>query len=83
MTTLYWITSAAALVGVLLNIRKHVACFWIWAATNAIWTYADLTHDLLPQATLQAVYFGLSIYGIVKWSAGRKEEGIDNGQIAN
>jgi len=66
---LYWLTSIAALIGVWFNIRKHVACFWIWAFTNAVWVYADIQHDILPQAALQFVYFLLSIYGIWKWSS--------------
>ena len=72
MTVLYWLTSLAALVGVWLNIHRHIACFIIWSFTNAVWTYADIVHGLHPQAALQAVYFALSIYGIVKW---RKERG--------
>jgi nicotinamide riboside transporter PnuC len=67
MTLLLWITAAASLVAVWINIQRHVACFWIWAVTNAVWTFADATHGLLPQAALQLVYFGLSIYGIAKW----------------
>ena len=69
---LYWITSLAALAGVVLNIRKHVASFWIWSVTNAIWVYADLVHGLLPQAALMAVYWLLALYGIWKWSAPQK-----------
>ena len=65
---IYWLTSIAALVGVWLNIRRHVACFWIWSVTNAVWVYADLEHGIVPQAMLQAVYFLLSIYGIRAWS---------------
>jgi nicotinamide riboside transporter PnuC len=65
---IYWIASLAALLAVWLNIRRNVASFWIWSATNAIWTYADYTHGLHAQAALQAVYFALSIYGIRKWS---------------
>ena len=37
----YWATSIAALVGVMLNIRRHVGCFWIWTVTNAVWVYVD------------------------------------------
>ena len=73
--TFYWLTSLAALAGVWLNIRRHVGCFWIWAATNAIWTYADMVHGIYPQAALQFVYFLLSIYGIWKWSALRPAKG--------
>ena len=67
MTTVYWITAAASLVGVWLNIRRHVACFWIWAATNATWVYADAAHGLVQQAVVQAVYFAMSIYGMLAW----------------
>ena len=67
---MYWLVSLAALVGVWLNVRKHVVCFCVWAVTNAVWTYADWMHGLHAQAALQAAYFGLSIWGIVRW---RKE----------
>jgi hypothetical protein len=47
--------------------HRHVACFWIWGVTNAAWAYADVTHGLAPQATVQSVYFAMSIYGIARW----------------
>jgi nicotinamide riboside transporter PnuC len=68
MDAIYWLVSLAALAGVWLNVRKQVACFYIWAVTNAVWTYADLEHGLHAQAALQAAYFALSIWGIVSWS---------------
>jgi len=67
MIWIYWLTAVASLLGVWLNIQRRVACFWIWSITNATWAYADAMHGLLPQAALQIVYFGLSVYGIVKW----------------
>ena len=70
---LYWLTALAALIGVWLNIRRHVACFYLWAVTNAIWAVADYRHGLPQQAALQAVYFGLSLYGINRWH-GHPEE---------
>ena len=63
----YWIVSVAALIGVWLNIKKNVACFWIWAFTNAAWLVVDVKHGIYPQAALMAVYLVLSIYGIYKW----------------
>lgn len=65
---IYWLTSLAALVGVWLNVRRRVACFWIWLFTTSVWTYADLAHGLHAQAALQAVYAGLSVWGIWSWS---------------
>jgi nicotinamide mononucleotide transporter len=67
---LYWLISLASLFGVWLNIRKHVAGFWIWAFTNATWAYVDLQHEIYPQAALQSVYFMLALYGICQWSKG-------------
>ena len=72
---LYWMTSFASLFGVWLNIKKRVACFWIWALTNAVWTYADLEHGIYPQAALQAAYFLLALYGILKWSTRSRSKG--------
>ena len=68
MTVLLWLTAIAALVGVVLNIRKHVACFWIWSMTNAVWVYADMVHGIYSQAALQAAYLGLAVYGIYAWT---------------
>lgn len=67
MTTLHWITAAASLVGVVLNIRHDRRCFYIWAVTNAIWTAIDATHGIYAQAVLQAIYCGLAVYGIYAW----------------
>lgn len=66
-STIYWVTACAALVGVVLNIHRNVACFWIWSITNAVWVVADIRHGIYPQAALQFVYFNLSIYGAWKW----------------
>ena len=69
METIYWITALAALIGVWLNVQKHVACFWIWTVTNAAWAWVDYQHGIHAQAALHVVYFCLAVYGIRKWSA--------------
>ena len=65
---LYWLMAALSLAGVVLNIHGYRVCFVLWAITNATWAVADYRHGLPQQAALQAVYFLLSIYGIVRWS---------------
>lgn len=72
MDALYWLTAVAALTGVVLNIHRHSACFAIWAVTNATWAVVDYSHGIHAQAALQAIYFGLSIYGLVKWRSARR-----------
>ncbi len=66
-----WIIAAASIAGVVLNIRKKRICFHIWAGTNLAWTAIDVWHEVWAQAALQAVYFGLAIWGILSW---RKNE---------
>ena len=69
-----WLISLAALIGVVLNVRKQVACFYVWSVTNAYWAWLDLEHGLHAQAALQAVYFALSIWGIYSWSRKVRDE---------
>jgi nicotinamide riboside transporter PnuC len=65
---MYWLVSLAALVGVVLNIRKHVGCFWIWSFTNLVWACVDWSRGLYAQAVLMVVYFLLAVWGIWRWS---------------
>ena len=70
MNALYWVTSVAAMVGVVLNIHGFRAAYGIWAVTNLVWAVADYKHGLPQQACQQAVYFGLSLYGLWQWRTG-------------
>ena len=65
---LYWLVSLAALLGVVLNIRKSAWCFPIWIGTNATWAVVDWTHGLVAQAALMLVYLILAIYGCWRWT---------------
>lgn len=47
-----------------------MACFRIWAFTNAAWALIDWQAGIPAQAALHVVYFGLAVYGIREW--GRK-----------
>jgi len=62
----------AALIGVVLNIKKKTACFYIWLFTNASWTVIDFYKGIPMQGLLFTVYTGLAVYGIVEWK--RKEK---------
>ena len=63
-----WLVSAAALVGVVLNIRKRRECFAIWTLTNASWCVIDWQHGLFAQAALMSIYCILSLWGLWAWS---------------
>ncbi len=75
MEAVYWVTARASLVAVWLNIKQRAVCFAIWAVTNATWAAVDYLHGIYAQATLQLVYLGLSIYGLLKWRS-REERDV-------
>lgn len=62
-----WAITVASLIGVVLNIHKNRACFYIWAVTNFSWMVYDWRIGAHEQSALFAVYFVLAIWGIIKW----------------
>ena len=64
-----WMVAVASLIGTWLNVRGHVACFWIWSGTNVIWATTCFTHDLPAQGCLHLIYLVLAVWGIGRWSA--------------
>lgn len=61
------VATAIALCGTVLNCKKIMACFCLWAVANAMWFGWDVRSGLWPRAILDAVQFGLAIYGIYEW----------------
>lgn len=64
---LTWALTILSIIGVILNIKRHKACFIIWAFTNFAWMVVDWWHGLYSQAVLFAIYFCLAIWGLKEW----------------
>jgi nicotinamide riboside transporter PnuC len=64
-----WSLAVLSLIGVVLNIKRRRECFYIWVFTNAAWTLVDAWHGIWSQATLQLIYFGLAVWGVIEWKA--------------
>ena len=56
-----------SIIGVILNIHKRRECFIIWIATNGLWAIYDFKIGAWEQGILFTVYFGLAIWGLLKW----------------
>ncbi len=67
MKHLMWIVTAASILGVILNIHKKRACFYIWTRTTITWYLTDFCSGAYPQSALFAIYTGLAIWGILQW----------------
>lgn len=65
-----WGLMCLSLVGVVLNVKKNIACFYIWIIANSGWVIIDLKQGLPAQAMLFVVYALTCFWGIYEW---RKE----------
>ncbi len=67
------ILTILSLIGVVLNIKKKISCFYIWFITNASWTIIDFYKDIPAQGTLFFIYTLLAVYGIYEWKKEKVE----------
>ena len=61
-TLLTVVLTISALVGVILNIKKNVWCFYIWLVTNISWAIVDFYKGIPAQGILFTIYAGLAVY---------------------
>ena len=78
----FWVGSFAAvlaIVGVILNNRKKIACFPVWICSNLIicclHTYAAYhgASGMLPLAVRDLVFLALAVEGLKRWRRIEKE----------
>ena len=67
MVIISWITTALALIGTVLNVKKQNLCFWFWLVSNTLWLIYDLYSGLWSRAILDAVQWALALWGIIEW----------------
>jgi nicotinamide riboside transporter PnuC len=73
---LEWILTVLSIVGVILNIKRKVLCFYIWAISNIGWIFLDYKAELYGQAVLFFIYFILALWGIYEWQYKKKDKEI-------
>lgn len=69
MTT--WLITAVCLIGTVLNVKKNVLCFYLWAVGNVAWLVYDLLTGLYSRAMLDLIQLGFALWGIWEWSRNR------------
>jgi len=67
-----WVITVLSLTGTVLNVRKNILCFYLWAVGNIAWLAFDLWSELYSRAVLDAVQLAFAIWGIMEW---RKAKG--------
>jgi len=62
-----WIITAISLTGTVLNIRKNILCFYLWAIGNIAWLFFDIISGLVSRGVLDTVHLIMAIWGIIEW----------------
>ena len=70
--TFTWIITAVSLLGTVLNVKKHIACFYLWGFGNIAWLAFDLWSGLFSRAVLDTVQLAFAVWGIVEWGKSKR-----------
>ncbi len=62
-----WAVTVICLTGTVLNVKKNILCFYLWATGNIAWLVFDLSGDLYSRAILDAVQLVFALWGIAEW----------------
>jgi nicotinamide riboside transporter PnuC len=66
-----WIATLIAMIGVVLNARHNIICFYLWIGSNSYYTVVNVLSGSYSQAALFAFNLVMAVYGIYCWK--RKE----------
>lgn len=69
-----YLVTFISIIGTVANSYKKSWCFYLWLFTNGFWCVYNVIYQSYAQSILYAVYFVLSIVGIVQWKKGANNE---------
>ena len=67
MAAFSWVFTFVSLTGTVLNVRKNILCFYLWAIRNIAWLGFDVASGLYSRAVLDIVHLAFAIWGIFAW----------------
>lgn len=65
------IASVLAVVGVVLNNRKMIKCFYLWIVSNFIFCLIHWDGGLWSLVVRDGIFIGLALEGIYRWGGDR------------
>lgn len=63
-----WVLTALSLVGTVLNVKKRIACFYLWTVVNIAWVFVDFRQELYARSVLDGVHLAFAVWGIWDWT---------------
>lgn len=73
MEWLGWFSSGLSIIGVILNARKNIACWYVWLISNITWLIYYLEKKDNPAIVLWIVFTIFNVYGLIMWRRKPKE----------
>ena len=67
METIGYIATMVALLGVVLNVKKHPTCFVLWCVSNLTFTLINLSQNRYYEVVLFSVQFVIAVWGLYEW----------------
>ena len=63
-----WLLTALSLAGTALNVKKRIACFYLWTVVNIAWVFVDFRQELYARSVLDGVHLAFAVWGIWDWT---------------
>lgn len=67
-----WILVGMSIVGNIFVNKKNVIGQWLWVFANIGWMFYDISVGSYSQASLFAIYFFMSLWGVYSWMKDEK-----------
>lgn len=68
-----WPLAILSITGTIFNVKKKVACFYIWAFGEIFWIALDYKNGQFGRMFLDFVHLGMAIWGIYTWGKEAKD----------
>ena len=63
-----WLLTALSLAGTALNVKKRIACFYLWTVVNIAWVFVDFQQELYARSVLDGVHLAFAVWGFWDWT---------------
>ena len=63
-----WLLTVLSLVGTALNVKKRIACFYLWTVVNLAWVFVDFHQEMWARSVLDGVPLAFAVWGVWDWT---------------
>ncbi len=68
MEIITWVATSIAIIGSILNAKKHISGFYFWLVSNAMYALINAYLHIFGQSALYIFNFFVCLMGVVTWT---------------